>query len=274
MIGEAGAGGLDHFEDLFKAIRPAVIGIGNVPAGPVRGKFQKHFDLVAMTVRRVLFEIAEIVAIHGQQQIESGEITLLDLARPQLADIDLVTQGRCLGALVGCFADMPGAGAGGIDVDGHPALRHDVPEHSLGHRRAADVAKTNKQYAHRSFLLSVAAQLHERGEFATITRCPRREKGMIMKKLSDGERATALESLEGWSACDGRDAIEKTYRFADFSAAFGWMCRAALEAEKSNHHPEWFNVYNKVEVTLTTHDAGGLTRRDIALAEAFDKLTG
>jgi len=95
-----------------------------------------------------------------------------------------------------------------------------------------------------------------------------------MEKLSESERGSALERLDGWRLCEGRDAIEKTYRFADFSAAFGWMCRAALEAEKIDHHPEWFNVYNRVEVTLSTHDAGGLTARDIALATAFDRLAG
>jgi 4a-hydroxytetrahydrobiopterin dehydratase len=82
----------------------------------------------------------------------------------------------------------------------------------------------------------------------------------------------ALAQLSGWRAVDGRDAIAKSYRFADFNAAFGFMCRVALMAERMDHHPEWFNVYNKVEVTLATHDAGGVTERDVKLAEVMDRL--
>ena len=84
--------------------------------------------------------------------------------------------------------------------------------------------------------------------------------------------AAALAQLPGWSAVEGRDAIQKTFRFKDFNAAFGFMTRVALAAEKTDHHPEWFNVYKTVEVTLSTHDAGGLTERDVALAEAMDKI--
>jgi len=80
----------------------------------------------------------------------------------------------------------------------------------------------------------------------------------------------ALESLPGWSAADGRDAIKKTFQFDDFSAAFGWMSRVALAAEKLDHHPEWFNVYSKVEVLLATHDAGGVTELDVTLAKIMD----
>jgi len=80
----------------------------------------------------------------------------------------------------------------------------------------------------------------------------------------------ALARLPGWSAVDGRDAITKTFRFADFNAAFGWMTRMALAAEKLDHHPEWFNVYNRVEVVLATHDAEGVTELDVALATAMD----
>ncbi|MBL4758025.1 MAG: 4a-hydroxytetrahydrobiopterin dehydratase [Rhizobiales bacterium] len=90
-------------------------------------------------------------------------------------------------------------------------------------------------------------------------------------KLTGDKRHEALASLDGWSEIDGRDAISKSYKFADFNAAFGWMTRIALEAEKMNHHPEWFNVYSKVDVTLATHDAGGLTMKDITLARAMDK---
>ena len=89
-------------------------------------------------------------------------------------------------------------------------------------------------------------------------------------KLEGGARETALASLDGWSMVEGRDAISKTFQFADFNAAFGFMSRAALKAEAMDHHPEWFNVWNRVEVTLSTHDAGGLTALDIELAAFMD----
>ena len=88
-----------------------------------------------------------------------------------------------------------------------------------------------------------------------------------------GARA-ALLRLSGWAAAPGRDAIVKTFVFADFNAAFGWMTRVALAAEKLDHHPEWFNVYNRVEVTLTTHDADGVTELDVRLATLMDEVTG
>jgi len=83
--------------------------------------------------------------------------------------------------------------------------------------------------------------------------------------------AAALKDLPGWAAAQGRDAIQRTYRFADFNAAFGFMSRAALMAEKLDHHPEWFNVYNRVEVTLATHDADGVTALDVQLARFMDQ---
>jgi len=83
--------------------------------------------------------------------------------------------------------------------------------------------------------------------------------------------AAALAQLTGWSAAEGRDAITKTFKFADFNAAFGWMTRVALAAEKLDHHPEWFNVYSRVEVTLATHDAGGVTELDVTLAKIMDE---
>lgn len=84
----------------------------------------------------------------------------------------------------------------------------------------------------------------------------------------------ALKLLTGWAAADGRDAITKQFAFKDFSAAFAFMTRAALMAEKLDHHPEWFNVYNKVTVTLSTHDAGGVTGYDVALAQFMDAIAG
>jgi 4a-hydroxytetrahydrobiopterin dehydratase len=93
-------------------------------------------------------------------------------------------------------------------------------------------------------------------------------------KLAGDARKSALGRLKGWSEVPGRDAITKKFVFADFNAAFGFMTRVALVAEKLDHHPEWFNVYKTVEVTLSTHDAGGVTERDVKLAEAMDKLAG
>ena len=80
----------------------------------------------------------------------------------------------------------------------------------------------------------------------------------------------ARRCLPGWAPVPGREAIGKVFRFADFNTAFGWMSRVALMAERLDHHPEWRNVYNRVEVVLTTHDAGGVTGRDIALARFMD----
>lgn len=83
----------------------------------------------------------------------------------------------------------------------------------------------------------------------------------------------ALDRLTGWAAPSGeRDAIEKTYKFADFKTAWGFMSSVALKAEQMDHHPEWFNVYNRVEVTLTTHDANGVTEKDVELAGFMDTL--
>jgi 4a-hydroxytetrahydrobiopterin dehydratase len=93
-------------------------------------------------------------------------------------------------------------------------------------------------------------------------------------KLSGDARKTAMTRLKGWSEVKDRDAISKKFVFADFNQAFGFMTRAALIAEKMDHHPEWFNVYKTVEVTLSTHDAGGVTDKDVTLATAMDKLAG
>lgn len=91
-------------------------------------------------------------------------------------------------------------------------------------------------------------------------------------KLSGEARRTALATLPQWDEVPGRDAIRRKFVFKDFNAAFGFMTRVALIAEKLDHHPEWFNVYNNVEVTLATHDAGGLTELDVRLAREMDRL--
>ena len=94
----------------------------------------------------------------------------------------------------------------------------------------------------------------------------------MVDKLTGAARASALSGLTGWSEVKGRDAITKAFKFNDFNAAFGFMGRVALMAEKMDHHPEWFNVYNRVEITLSTHDAGGVSERDIALAKFIDSI--
>ena len=96
----------------------------------------------------------------------------------------------------------------------------------------------------------------------------------MAQKLTGEARKKALAKLAGWSEVKDRDAITKRFVFKDFNEAFGFMARAALVAEKMDHHPEWFNVYKTVEVTLSTHDAGGLTEHDVTLAEAMNRLAG
>ncbi len=91
-------------------------------------------------------------------------------------------------------------------------------------------------------------------------------------RLTGKELQDAVASLDSWSMVEGRDAITKSYEFKDFSAAFGWMARVAMMAEKLDHHPEWFNVYNRVDVTLASHDVDGVSTRDITLARALDDL--
>jgi len=94
----------------------------------------------------------------------------------------------------------------------------------------------------------------------------------MVEKLSTTERAGLLATLPAWQLVEGRDAITRSFRFKDFSDAWGFMARVALLAEAQDHHPEWFNVWNRVEITLSTHDAGGLSARDVRLAQAIDGL--
>ena len=95
---------------------------------------------------------------------------------------------------------------------------------------------------------------------------------MAIEQLSEAERAEALDALDEWDFDELRDAITRSFTFGDFSQAFAFMTRVALLAEKADHHPEWSNVWNRVEILLTTHDAGGLSHRDVDMAEAIDAL--
>src|SRR5579863_7577708 len=99
-----------------------------------------------------------------------------------------------------------------------------------------------------------------------------RKEAIVVERLTAEARKAALKELSGWKEVAGRDAIERTFVFKDFNEAFGFMTRAALVAEKSDHHPEWRNVYKTVEVVLSTHDAGGVTQRDIELARAMNAI--
>lgn len=95
---------------------------------------------------------------------------------------------------------------------------------------------------------------------------------MAIARLTDAERDAALAALPGWELRADGLALTRTLRFADFNAAFGFMTRVAIHADKADHHPEWFNVYNRVEITLTTHDAEGLSERDVAMAHFISAI--
>lgn len=96
----------------------------------------------------------------------------------------------------------------------------------------------------------------------------------MIQPLGSEARANQLAQLDGWETVEGRDAIERKLSFADFNEAFGFMTRVAIKAQQMDHHPEWSNVYNKVEIVLSTHEANGLTERDIELARFIDSITG
>lgn len=95
----------------------------------------------------------------------------------------------------------------------------------------------------------------------------------MIQKLASEERAARIARLPGWQAVAERDAIQREFKFANFNEAFGFMTRVAIKAQEMNHHPEWFNVYNKVSITLSTHEAHGVTERDIELATFIDSIT-
>ena len=133
-------------------------------------------------------------------------------------------------------------------------------EDSFGERRAADIAHANKENTEA---------FHEE------TRRKRWENNaMKPEKLERSAIEGQLVELTGWSLDEQAASISKTFKFANFVEAFGFMTKAALAAEKLNHHPEWFNVYSRIDVKLNTHDAGGLTELDFKLAKAMDKAAG
>jgi 4a-hydroxytetrahydrobiopterin dehydratase len=99
-----------------------------------------------------------------------------------------------------------------------------------------------------------------------------KQEAIMVERLSAEARKSALQGLPGWTETPGREAIARNFTFKDFNEAFGFMCRAALVAEKNDHHPEWRNVYKTVEVVLATHDAGGVTALDVELARAMNAI--
>src|SRR5262245_42476418 len=110
------------------------------------------------------------------------------------------------------------------------------------------------------------------GRCSLMVSNPTNMEGNMVERLVGAARHTALREIHGWVEVEDRDAIRKSYHFGDFSEAWGFMSRMALLAEKMDHHPELFNVYNRVEVVLSTHDAGGLSERDVKLAHAIDEI--
>ena len=137
---------------------------------------------------------------------------------------------------------------------------------------AVEIASTSKLVARGQHHLKIAPRTTRRGFFSA--RQSFKPKKMI-SKLDEAARKTQLGPLlaadGGWKMVDGgRDAIQKTFQFKDFNEAFGFMTRVALKADKIDHHPEWFNVYNRVEITLATHDCQGLSERDVKLATFID----
>jgi 4a-hydroxytetrahydrobiopterin dehydratase len=95
---------------------------------------------------------------------------------------------------------------------------------------------------------------------------------VMVERLTGAERKAVLRELKDWSEVEDRDAIRKTFHFADFKEAFSFMTRVALQAERMDHHPEWFNVYNRVEIVLSTHDADGVSQRDVTLARFIEQV--
>src|SRR5207248_7497846 len=125
---------------------------------------------------------------------------------------------------------------------------------------------------HRTRLLVLFGAGIPRGLFGVRVRQGQHAEATMAERLSAEARKSALAELSGWSETPGREAIARTFSFKDFNEAFGFMARAALVAEKNDHHPEWKNIYKTVEVVLATHDAGGVTKLDIQLATAMNAI--
>src|SRR5215470_8754653 len=119
---------------------------------------------------------------------------------------------------------------------------------------------------------SASISASDGGSCLAMVSMPRNREGQMVERLVGAARQTALREIHGWTEVEDRDAVRKSYHFGDFSEAWGFISRIALLAEKMDHHPELFNVYNRVEIVLSTHDVEGVSERDIRLAHAIDEI--
>jgi len=188
-----------------------------------------------------------------------ADILYRDLASALSRDVYPVSSGRCDRAPIGMITLMPAARAGRIDLEttSKARLLDKMREDTLGQRRTADIAHANKQDANAFHLWSILQK--------------RRDDRMKREKLERQAIAAELSKLDGWSLDESGAAISRSFKFRNFVEAFGFMTEAALAAERLNHHPEWFNVYSRVDIKLNTHDAGGLTELDFRLAAEMEK---
>ena len=257
----------DHAVDAGEAIAAAEIGIGHL-GRPVGGEIQEQVDAVLEALGRHRPEVLDIGAVHAEDQVEAAEVGRDDAARLLGGDVDAVAGSDGDRARIGCRAEMPAARSGRVDQVGacRAAFGNDGAKHALGQRRTADVAEADEKNA------AVGLCGHVWGAMVGHSVAISREGAMAREKLDEAAVADALSVLDGWALSRDGAAITRTFVFKNFSEAFGFMTRCALAAEKLDHHPEWSNVYKTVEVTLTTHDAGGLTELDFDLARKMDRF--
>ena len=196
--------------------------------------------------------IERVDAICGGQQIG------VDDAGAMTGQIQSIGRHASDSSGVGTGVQCGNGNSGGCKFDIADARApRDGTSSGFGHWRAAGIAPADEKDQRHGLIL-----IGPMVEYKPMAEQP--------KRMSDGECTAALAKLEGWARKADREAIAKSFKFADFNSAFGFMTRVALKAEQLNHHPEWFNVWNRVEVTLATHDAGGLTDLDFELARFMD----
>lgn len=223
----------------------------------------------------------EIVMVHGKHQIKPVIIIENNLPCAQPRQVITTRQSGSARTRIRRGIQMPPAGPGRIHLHLKARPRRPQAENRFSGRRATDIAKTDKKNAGHVYHQQ-ASELIDHPP-STILHRPwtlpqpimvNQEEKVMTKKLTDQARRQALATLEGWKKVRGRNAIEKNFIFRDFNEAFGWMTRVALITEQMNHHPEWFNVYRTVNVTLATHDLGGVSELDVNLAKTMNKLAG
>lgn len=284
MSEQAVACGFDQVENDFEAVFTAIVGIGDFAVCRVcdagRSEIEEQMNPGFGVFGREALQRCQIGLVHGDHVVEFREVRLIDLPGALAGEVDPPAGGRGLAARIGWVADVPCAGAGGIDGDpvSQSGRCDTFAKDAFRHGRSADVAEADEQDANDGVPGIHSVTPSRRPGFAWPGRAwhsppeAASRNPEMTAKLTDEERATALSELDGWAMVDGRDAMTKSYKFKSFVSAFAWMTAVALEAEKADHHPEWENVYNRVKVTLTTHDADGLTQKDVALARKMDVL--